>query len=146
MFEITKPFLFVEIPYCKLNQIKSKHFLMKFHKFTNNSFRIAITWKTRNMQSLFPLKDKTYYKSCVIYKGYFSCCSRYIGETKRNIEIRWNKLNNLTKRLGLSRHLRRNINHYFTWVSISNAPRNTKNRKNLEASYITLWKPYLNEQ
>ena len=37
LFEIAKPFIFVEIPYCELNEIKSKHFLKKFHKFTNNS-------------------------------------------------------------------------------------------------------------
>ena len=28
----------------------------------------------------------------------------------------------------------------------SNAPKNTNTKKNLEASYITLWKPDLNEQ
>ena len=49
LFEITKPFTFVEIPYCELDEIKSKHFLQKFHKFTNNSFRNVITWKTRNI-------------------------------------------------------------------------------------------------
>ena len=32
---------------------------MKFHKFTNNSFRMVITWKTRNIRPLFPIKDKT---------------------------------------------------------------------------------------
>ena len=83
LFEITKPFIFVEIPYCELNEIKSKHFLKKFHKFTNNSFRMVITWKTRNIRSLFPLKDKNDYKSCVIYKGVCSWGSRCIGETKR---------------------------------------------------------------
>ena len=50
--------IFVEMPYCKLNEIKAKHFLKKFHKFTSNSFRMRITWKTRNIRSLFPLKDK----------------------------------------------------------------------------------------
>ena len=34
-FEITKPFIFVKVPYCELNEIKSKHFLKKSHKFTN---------------------------------------------------------------------------------------------------------------
>ena len=43
LFEIAKPLIFVEIPYCELNEIKSKHFLKKFHKFTNNSFRMVIT-------------------------------------------------------------------------------------------------------
>ena len=31
--EITKPFIFVEIPYCELIEINSKHFLKKFRKF-----------------------------------------------------------------------------------------------------------------
>ena len=86
--EIAKPLIFAEIPYCELNKIKSKHFLKKFHKFTNDSFRMAITWKTRNIRSLFPLKDKNDHKSCVIYKGYCFCGSRYVGETKRNAEVR----------------------------------------------------------
>ena len=114
LFEIAKPLIFVEIPYCELNEIKSKHFLKKFHKFTNNSFRMVITWKTRNIRSLFPLKDKNDYKSCVIYKGDCSCGSRYIGETKRNAEVRWNEHNNPTKSSEPSRHLRSNINHDFT--------------------------------
>ena len=49
LFEIAKAFIFVEIPYYELNEIKSKHFLNKFHKFTNNSFGTVVTWKTRNI-------------------------------------------------------------------------------------------------
>ena len=42
LFEIAKAFIFIEIPFCDLNEIKSKHFLKKFHKFTNNSVRMVI--------------------------------------------------------------------------------------------------------
>ena len=84
------------------------------------------------------LKDKNDYKSCVIYKGDCSCGSRYIGETKRNAKVRWNEHNNPTKSSEPSKHLQCNINHYFTWAV-------RKTRKNLEASYIALWKPDLNE-
>ena len=59
LLEIAKPFIFIEIPYCELNEIKSEHFFKKFHKFTNNSFRMLIMWKSRNIQSLFPFKEKT---------------------------------------------------------------------------------------
>ena len=97
LFEIAKPLIFVEIPYCEMNEIKSKHFLKKFYKFPNNSFRMVIMWKTRNTRSLFPLKDKNDYKSCVIYEGDCSCGSSYIGETKRNVEVRWNENSNSTK-------------------------------------------------
>ena len=146
LFEIAKPLIFVKIPYCELNEINSKLFLKKLHKFTNNSFRMVITWKTRNIRSLFPLKDKNDYKSCVIYKGDCSCGSRYIGETKRNAEVRWNEHNNPTKSSEPSKQLQSNINHYFTRAVISNAPKNAKTRKNLGASYIAFWKPDLNKQ
>ena len=89
LFEIARPFIFVEIPYCELNEIKSKQFLKKFHKFTNSRFRfLVITWKTRNIRSLFPLKDENDYKSCVVYKGDCSCGSHYIRETKRSAEVK----------------------------------------------------------
>ena len=146
LFQIRKPFIFVEIPFCEVNEIKSKHFLKKFYKFTNNSFRMVIMWKTRNIRSLFPLKDKNHYKSCVIYKGYCSCGSHYTGETKRKAEVRWNEHNNASKSSEPLKHLRNNISHYFTWAFISYVPKNANTRKNLEGSYIAPWKPDLNDQ
>ena len=107
---------------------------------------MVITWETRNIRSLSPLKDKGDYKSCVIYKGDCSCWPRYIGETKHNAEVTWIEHNNPTKNSEPSKHLLSNTNHYFTWALISNAPTNAKTRKKLEASYIALWKPNLNEQ
>ena len=44
---------------------------------------------------------------------------RYIGETKRNAEVRWNKHNNSTKSSEPSKHFRTNINHFFIWTVIS---------------------------
>ena len=58
---------------------------------------MAITWKTGNIRSLFLIKDKNDYKSCVIYKGDCSCGSRYIGETKCYAEVQWNEHNNRIK-------------------------------------------------
>ena len=49
-----------------------------------------------------------------IYKGNCSCGSRYIGETERNAEVRWNKHKNPTKSSEPSKHLRNNIIHCFT--------------------------------
>ena len=50
---ITKTFISIEILYCELNEIKSKHFLKKLHQFTNYVFRVIITWKTKNILSYF---------------------------------------------------------------------------------------------
>ena len=33
-----------------------------------------------------------------------------------------------------------------TWPVVWNAPKNTKTKKNLKASYLALWKPDLNKQ
>ena len=105
-----------------MNKIKLKHFLKKLHKFTKNSFRMVITWKTRNIPCLFPLEIKTFTNRLLSMREVFSCGSGCIGETKRNAKVRWNEYNNLTKSTEPSKHLRSNINHYFTWAVISNAP------------------------
>ena len=86
---------------------------------------------------MFPLKDRNDYKWCVNYNGHCSCGSRYIGETKRNARVGWNEHNNPTKCLQPSKNLRSNINYYFTWAVISNAPKNAWTRKNLKASSYT---------
>ena len=126
LFEIAKPLIFVEIPYCELNEIKSKHFLKKFHKFTNNSFRMVVTYHVLSIEEIVRVV--------------------HIRLVKPNAEVRWNEYNNPTKSLEPSKHLGSNINHYFTWAVISNAPKNGKTQKNEEASNIALWKSDLNEQ
>ena len=50
---IIKTFISIEILYCELGEIKPKHFLKKFHQFTNYVFRVIVTWKTRNILSYF---------------------------------------------------------------------------------------------
>ena len=56
IFEVNKRFILLKLPFCQNNEIKSKHFLKKFHYFTKNNFDIAISWETRKMQT--HLKDK----------------------------------------------------------------------------------------
>ena len=65
-FEEEKPFLLIEIPYCEENENKSKYFIKKFHLFTKNNFKVAISWKTRKIRSMFKIKDKTLYPACKI--------------------------------------------------------------------------------
>ena len=69
LFEESKPFILVEIPYCEENENASKHFIKKFEAFTNQRYRIAIKWITRNVKSLFKVKSKNQHPSCVIYRG-----------------------------------------------------------------------------
>ena len=61
--------------------------------FTNNKFKFNITWSTRKIRSLFPLKDRVKHVSCVIYHGVCSCGETYIGETERIAEGRLSEHN-----------------------------------------------------
>ena len=95
-----------------------------------------IRWKTRNLKSLFPLKDKDLHPARKVYKGICSCESSYIGETKRNVEVRYSEHNDPSVNSEPSKRLHQNINCVFTWSVISSAPKSDRTRKNLEAFYI----------
>ena len=82
----------------------------------------------------------------MIYKGICSCESNYVGETKRNVEVRYSELNHPSRKSESSKHFHQNINHVFNWSVICSAPKSDRRRKNLEAFYIALMKPNLNEQ
>ena len=142
----SKPFILLELPFCESNELKSKTFLKKFHKFTNSNFSIAVKWKTKQVRSFFPLKDKNPHPSCKIYEGECLCGMNYIGQTKRNVEIRWAEHNNPKHNSEPAKHLTKYIDHMFNWKILCNASSNVGLRKNLEASYIALLRPRLNEQ
>ena len=88
-FEIPKPVILIEIPFCVKNEIASKQFIKKFNRFTNHKFDIRIKWLTRKIRTLVHLKDKLLHPACKTYEGICICGGKYIGETKRNAEIRW---------------------------------------------------------
>ena len=52
-------------------------------------FDVQIKWLTKKVKTLFRVKDKSLDQACKIYKGICSCVESYIGETIRNVEIRW---------------------------------------------------------
>ena len=53
----------------------------------------------------------------MIYEGTYICGEKYIGETKRNMEIRWMKHNTPSDKNPM-KHLRDNIDHNFIWKII----------------------------
>ena len=46
-----------------------------------------------------------YQTSLIVKSNQSNCGSRYIGETKRNADVRWNEHNNLAKSSEPSKHL-----------------------------------------
>ena len=59
---------------------KIKKFIKKLHKFTNDNFSLAISYKTRKIKSLFKIKDKNLYPACKTYGECGKCGDNYIGK------------------------------------------------------------------
>ena len=114
--------------------------------YTKHKFKFIVIWETRNIRTLFPLKDRVQHKSSVIYEGVCTCEATYIGETNRVVTIRWDEHNNKEKYSEPSRHLKMYSAHSFAWSIKSPASKCTSKRKILEAFYIAKYKPSLNEQ
>ena len=140
-FEEPAPFILIEVPYCPENERLSKHFIQKFKSFMTIECTIVIKWKTRKIRSLFSLKSKNPHPSCKLYEGQCSCGASYIGETKRNVQVRWKEHNDPRGKSEPAKHLYQNPNHSFTWRVIMSAPQNPRVRKNLEASLVALHCP-----
>jgi len=145
-FEEPAPFILINVPYCPENERLSKHFIQKFKSFMTMECKVVIKWETRKIRSLFSLKSKNPHPSCKLYQGQCSCGALYIGETKRNVQVRWKEHNDPRKNSEPAKHLYQNPNHSFTWSVIMSAPQNTRVRKNLEASLVALHRPSLNNQ
>ena len=89
-FEKPLPFILIELPYCPQNERLSKHFIRKIKSFLETDCTIVIKWITRKIRTLFSLKSKNPHPACKIYQGVCDMCGQsYVGETKRNVEVRW---------------------------------------------------------
>ena len=141
------PFILIELPYCAENERLSKHFIRKLKSFLKIECTIVIKWVTRKIQTLFSLKSKNPHPACKIYQGVCNVCGlSYIGETKRNVEVRWEEHEDPKGKSEPASHLQKNPSHSFSWTVMMNASLNTRLRKNLEASIVAFMKPKLNNQ
>ena len=109
--EVNKYFILLNLPFCQNNEIKSKHFLKKFHHFTKNNFDIAISWERRKIQILFHWKNEKLYPACKVCYGVSKRGEDYIDKTKRNTITSWSEHDNATKDCEPARHLNKHINY-----------------------------------
>ena len=54
---------------------------------TNNKCKFSIVLNSRNIRSLFQIKDNVNHYSCVVYEGNFSCGVNYVGKSVRNFKM-----------------------------------------------------------
>ena len=145
-FDIPKKVVLVDIPYCPKNEEFSKRFMKKVDAFTDNKYDIHIKWITKKVKQLFKLKSRNPHPSCVIYEGVCSCQESYIGETVRNVEIRWQEHEDTQKDSEPAKHLKNNPTHSFTWKVFLSVSSIRRIRQNMKVSIIALKRPALNER
>ena len=65
-----------------INEKFAKNLIKKLVVFTNKKCKFNVAWNTRNIRSLFQIKDNIEYYSCVVYEGNCSCGEncRWISE------------------------------------------------------------------
>ena len=143
-----KPRIIINLPFCTENENYAKVFLSKLNDFTGNKYSFIVTWKTRKIRSLFPLKDQVDFKHCsnIIYEGTCSCGNNYIGVTDRNSILRFDEHDNENKSSEPSKHLKDNENHKFGWKLLSKASRERRRGRILETFFIKIRGPSLNNQ
>ena len=135
-----------KLPYYPSNERDVKRFVDKIDSFMNGKLKFIVLWSTRNIKSLFPLKDWVKHLSCVIYDGKYSCGGQYIGETIRNSDICWNEHESTAGKSEPAKHFADNKSHMFTEKVLASASLHFCKRKILEAFFITKLKPDLNDQ
>ena len=64
----------------------------------------------------------------------------------RNVGIRWNEHEDFHKEPESTKHLRENLNEKLKWETLLQAPKKYWQRKNLEASFIAIMGPTMNNQ
>ena len=146
VLDIPKLLVLAEILFCPRDQTVSKRFIKKFHELTNHSYEIRTKWITKKVKQLFKLKSRNPHPACVMYEGVCACEQKYIGETGRNVELRWEQNENIPKDSEPAKHLKENLSQKFFWKILFTAPENKRICKILEVSEIALKRPSLNKQ
>ena len=101
---------------------------------------------TRKIITLFQIEEKSLPPACKIYEGICICGQKYIGGTKKNVDIRWMERNTPSVKSNPAKHLTDNVDPSFTWKVICNVPNRKLARKILKAYFIATMKPSLNDK
>ena len=103
-------------------------------------------WKTRNIKSLFNLKDKMSHVSSAVYERKCDCHKNYIGETRRNVTIRLDERWDIGKNSEPVKHLYQFSEHRFNWKIYRRALNKVRQRNIPEAYYVMCLRPTLKNQ
>ena len=128
--------IYIRIPFCQSNEHYTFKFIRKLEGFTKAKYSFVIIWKTRNIRTLFNLKDKTSHVLSVVYEGRCNCDKNYIGETGRNVIIKRNEYSDISKNSEPTKHLYGFPEHSSNWKILRRIPNNLRQRKIPKAHYV----------
>ena len=114
--------------------------------FTKEKYLFVITWKTRNLGSLFNLKDKTSHASSVVYEGKCNCGENCIAKIEQNVAIKWDEHSVISKNSDPVKHFNQFPEHRFNCKILRRVPNKVQQRKIHEAYYVMCLRPTLNNQ
>ena len=106
--------------------------------FTKEKYSVVIIWKTRNIRSLFNLTDKTSHVSPVVYEGKCNYDENYIGETGRNVTIKWDEHSDIDENSEPAKHIKQFPEHRFNWKILRRVPNKVRQRKIYKALPLIL--------
>ena len=92
------------------------------------------------------MKDKTSHVSSVEYEGKCNCGENYIGETGRNVTIRWDEHSDIDKDSEPAKHIKQFPEYRFNWKILKRVPNKVRQRKIHEAYHVMCLCPTLNSQ
>ena len=106
--------------------------------FIQDRFKLKMLWSTRQVKTLFYLKDKLEHAANVVYfDTYLSCKADNVGQTCRNFDIRQSQRENSNHNSEPAQHIARNKEHSFQWM-ILNTAKQWKLRKAKELSALQI--------
>ena len=80
--------IILRLQFSESNEKLAKNLIKKLVIFTNNKCKFNVAWNTRNIRSIFRIKDNIEHYSCAVYKGNCSCGENYVDESVRNVVLR----------------------------------------------------------
>ena len=116
-------------------------FIRKLESFTKEKYSFVIIWKTKNIRSLFTLKNQTSHVSSAVYEAKCNSGENYIGETGPNVTIRRDEHSDTGKNSEPAKHLNQFPEHRFNRKIFRRVPNKVRQRKIHEAYYVMCTRP-----
>ena len=103
------------LPLSEWNNKFTKSLIKKLIIFPNNKCKFNIVWSTRNIRSVFQIKNNVKHYSSVVYEGACLCGENKRNKSVRNVVLRWAEHEDPNKQSEPAKHLKYFPDHQFEW-------------------------------